>query len=569
MRALVRLVRRAGRVRRDQAGQALALVSGLMLVLTLGGAILVQNFGQQAPIVLNDLIQHQAYRAVQAGLDEYLYKANINADYVICDSANETTGFCPGLNFQSWTAVQGTTGSNGPPSWFYINNPTLNYSTGTVSLVVEGAAGYPHDYGSNYSYDSATITLQPLNNFLLDLLWLNYNQIDPVVISANDPPTCGYYYDVGLESRCEAVDLITGDSLNGNIYVNDSIFTCGNPSFSSVATADPNEIFVKTCAGTPTVSGTETDGAPTETIPQDDSQLTLIAQEGGCLYEGPTTIVLNGSTMNVTSPDTPTGRPSGAVGSSPSNDSINQAGNLSPCMPTTSGGSVALPTNGVVFVENCLSGNSTCSSGTAYNPLSGDGETGATGPSYGDAIVNGSVTGPLTIGAQNNVVIDGNLCYTTGSTCSADSGQSGGPPSSSTDMLGLIAYNYVEVNHPLSGSNNAATCGGSHVAPSCDLSNPDINAAILALNHSFLVNNWASGSPLGSLTVNGSISEDWRGAVGTYSGSTVASGYLKAYSYDSRLKYFAPPYYLSPGTASWGIATYSVSGECSVSCTDP
>ena len=102
--------------RRDESGQALALVSGVMLILILGSALLVQDVGQQTPLVEGDLIQHQAYRALQAGLDEYLYKANVNADYIICNSTNQSTGFCPGLAFGQWISVQGTTSSNGPPS---------------------------------------------------------------------------------------------------------------------------------------------------------------------------------------------------------------------------------------------------------------------------------------------------------------------------------------------------------------------------------------------------------------------------------------------------------------------
>lgn len=565
LQRLARQIRGSRRVRRDQVGQALALVSGVMLILTLGGAILVQSFGEQTPIVQSDLIQHQAYRAVEAGLDEYLYRANVNADYVICNSANDTTGFCPGLNFESWTPVQGTSASSGPPSWFYLNDPSLNYTTGVVSLKVEGAAGYRGDY----SYQTATVNLEPLNNFLLDLLWINFNQIDPAVLDPTGTLSCSYYWKVGIEAGCENVDFITGDTLNGNIYVNDSIFTCGNPSFQSVTTADPNEVFVKECGGTPTVSGTQADNGANEPIPNDDSSLSLIAQEEGCLYEGPTTITLNGANMNVTSPGTPTGLPTGALGTSTSNDSLDQAGNTNPCMPTTSGGSVALPTNGVVYVEDCPSTDSSCT----YNPLSGDGETGATTtPALdGDAIINGTVSGPLTIGTQNNVVIDGNLCYSSGTTCSSVAGATGGPPTSATDMIGLIATNYVELNHPVSGSSDAATCGsyGAPAAPGCDLSDPVVNAAILALNHSFLVNSWSVGHTLGNLYLNGSISEDWRGPVGTSSGTTAVSGYTKVYSYDSRLRYFAPPYYLSPGTASWGIATFTVTGMCTVSCTAP
>ena len=42
-----------------------------------------------------------------------------------------------------------------------------------------------------------------------------------------------------------------------------------------------------------------------------------------------------------------------------------------------------------------------------------------------------------------------------------------------------------------------------------------IDAAILAINHSFIVDNYDCGSPLGTLTVNGAIAQKYRGAVGT------------------------------------------------------
>ncbi len=272
--------RRGGR---EQTGQALALVLGIVVILTLGGTILVQNFEQQSPIVETDLIQHQAYRAVQAGIDEYLYKSNVNSDYIICDSSNQGTGFCPGLTFAQWIPVQGASSNNGPPSWFYFSDPQLSYATGTVSMTVEGASGYPRDY----SYQTATITLQPLNNFLLNVLWINYNQIDPAVLNANNPPNCGYYWQVGIENGCSDVDFVNGDNLDGNLYVNDSIFTCGSPQFQTVHTADPNEQFVKDCGGTPDVTGTQGYGSALENIPQDDSQLALVAAGGRLSVRGP------------------------------------------------------------------------------------------------------------------------------------------------------------------------------------------------------------------------------------------------------------------------------------------
>jgi hypothetical protein len=197
--------------------------------------------------------------------------------------------------------------------------------------------------------------------------------------------------------------------------------------------------------------------------------------------------------------------------------------------------------------------------------MSGDGETGATGPTYGDAIVSGTLTGPLTIGAQNNDIIDGNLCYSSAVSCASQ------PAASAIDVLGLIAYNYVEINHPLSGGSNAKICGtgGAPAAPGCDETNWTVNAVILALNHSFLVNNYSSGAALGTITLNGTVSQNWRGPVGQSSGGSLIHGYTKNYQYDSRLRYFSPPYYLSPGTASWGIASINVSGTCTVTCSAP
>ncbi len=84
--------------------------------------------------------------------------------------------------------------------------------------------------------------------------------------------------------------------------------------------------------------------------------------------------------------------------------------------------------------------------------------------------------GLLTIGTANDIIIDGNLTYsdcTTWATPTAPNAsacQYNG--SGKDDALGLIAYNYVEVNHPIdtsipsgqSGYRNTlsgATCGGS------------------------------------------------------------------------------------------------------------
>ena len=67
------------------------------------------------------------------------------------------------------------------------------------------------------------------------------------------------------------------------------------------------------------------------------------------------------------------------------------------------------------------------------------------------------------------------------------------------------------------------------------------------------------GAPLGNLTVNGVITQEFRGAVGTFSGTppVIQTGYNKNYTYDTRLKYLSPPYFLSPTQSAWQRISYS------------
>ena len=56
---------------------------------------------------------------------------------------------------------------------------------------------------------------------------------------------------------------------------------------------------------------------------------------------------------------------------------------------------------------------------------------------------------------------------------------------------------------------------------------------------------------LGTITLYGAVAQKYRGTVGT-GGST---GYLKAYTYDQRMKYQSPPFFLNPVDSAWQIVT--------------
>jgi hypothetical protein len=138
----------------------------------------------------------------------------------------------------------------------------------------------------------------------------------------------------------------------------------------------------------------------------------------------------------------------------------------------------------------------------------------------------------MTVGSAADIIIDGNL------------------ERAGDHVLGLVATNFVRVKH---GVRNCPVVNGQtqcHV-----MQDVHVEAAILTLAHSFIVDNYSTGGPLGTLKVDGAIAQRFRGAVGTFSSSTgnLSSGYTKDYNYDTRLRYRSPPFFLDPISAAWRI----------------
>jgi hypothetical protein len=173
----------------------------------------------------------------------------------------------------------------------------------------------------------------------------------------------------------------------------------------------------------------------------------------------------------------------------------------------------------------------------AYDPTNVTYSQNAAGYYYGpcgDIYVNGSYTIPLTISAGDNIVIDGNL--TTSLT--------------GTATLGLVANQFVRVMHGVKSGSGCNVDDLTHT-----IANPTIDAGILTLGHSFVVDNYNQGchSNLGTLTVNGAIAQKYRGPVGTGS-STPTTGYSKNYGYDDRLHVLLPPYLFDIVTSAWQLS---------------
>jgi len=213
------------------------------------------------------------------------------------------------------------------------------------------------------------------------------------------------------------------------------------------------------------------------------------------------------------------------------------------------GTSVEFPTNGVIFVSTATSG---C--GVTYTPFTAN--SGYTSDTHcGNVYVSGNYTSSLTIASDNDIIINGNLTTTT---TSGPNGASNAAPSGN-QLLGLVANDFVRVYNsvPLRTGTTSGSCtpNNNPNPPSSGTPVTQIYAAILAVNHSFIVDNYDCGSSLGTLTVWGAIAQLFRGPVGTFDSSgNVATGYTKNYNYDNRLTTTEPPYFLSPDSTAWYVS---------------
>ncbi len=144
--------------------------------------------------------------------------------------------------------------------------------------------------------------------------------------------------------------------------------------------------------------------------------------------------------------------------------------------------------------------------------------------------LKGILKGQMTISAlgssgaaKGNVYIDSSVVYN-----SNPSNTTG-----STDMLGIVCDNNVIVSD---NANNNTAAGVT------------IQASILSRSGGLTAENYNTRPAGGTLTLLGGLQQYQRGPVGTFSGSTIVSGFHKNYRYDTRLMVSSPPLYPSTGT---------------------
>jgi len=513
----------------------------LMAALTL---VAVTAVSGDTHLTVRDARAKQAYEAAKAGIDDYAYRLHANTGYWTSCASNSGDA----VNLQGSTAkklkVPGSTTaeyaiellpstSQSTYTQCSTANPTMSMlqSTdplkGTFRIRSRGYAGS--------SEAKIVATFKPAS--FLDYVYFTQRETsDPhtygstTMIEAAEKQCsktiAGKRYEKEISSGngyCDVIRFVSGDSINGPMHTNDAFVICGSPKLGRSA-ADPIEVsgppkgwfsegeiehndddctgYDKNFAGTLTANSSVLTPPPTNNELNKDAfpQFRFKGQVRICL-SGQSMTVLTYSTENsCEKPITP---------------------------PLYSG---AIPSNGVVYVEGGV-----CES-KKYTPFNVSYALTTENAGCGNAYVQGSYTGQLTIGTYNDIIVTGSICNESCSTTL---------PFKTEGVLGLVANNFVRIYHPTKIESQKCVNDTGALT-----SGVRIDAAILGIAHSFIVDSYNCGKAMGTLTVNGAIAQYYRGAVGTGSGST---GYLKSYNYDSRLKYIQPPSFIAPEKTAWVI----------------
>ena len=505
------------------------IVVGVMAASSLFIAAAFSAANGDLPLTRDSQDRKQAYAAAEAGINFYQYHLNQDPDYwTRCTTVPAPNGTELQPVNQAWNGV----GAD-PRRWRKVPGSGIQYTiellpangnsqctVGNQATMIQASTGGFRIRSTGRPRAGSKLRRTLVSTFrrrsFLDFLYFtDFETVDPLAYSSTNQARaaseCADKYRAGRTDWCSEIQFADADALNGPMHTNDDILTCGTPTFGrgsqdSIEFTGPAPGWANVggsgCGGSPVFLGPVRANVKKLTMPSTNASIQANAQTG-YLFTGTTKIRFNGPPSNNMTVTT-NYRPSTNTGDTPVTK--------------------ALPPNGVIYVKT----GSGC--GTLIPP---SGATYTEPASCGNLYVNGTYSSSMTLAAQNDIIVKPDTTTATSTSLTKASG--------SDHVLGLIANNFVRVYHKVSSD-----CD-DNLAPILD--DVTIDAAILSLAHSFVVDNWSCGNRLGDLTVNGAIAQKYRGAVGT----TAPSGYTKIYNYDDRLRYRSPPYFLEPIAASWGV----------------
>lgn len=619
---VLRKIRRA-----EDEGAALVVVVGSMLVLAMLAMTALAYTLNSQKFARYDQDYSAAMAAAQAGVDDFISRMDRDPLYGdALDCANDAwRGSTSGTNACGWTTstpagwlpVEPGASEANDAHFHYSVDATEKRSKGSVLLTATGRVG------DVYRTIQTTVGKGGSTDYVY---YTDFESADPSNVQAYAPSgatktQCGAggysnakYFWQG-RADCTEITFISDDTLNGAVFTNDSILSSGAKFLAGVETANPNCLNAGAQASSwnsnclrPSSTADFNEIKPRYATPKYlDDNSAAFATNPGCHYFGATRVIFSADgKMTVWNKKSVNGdRAPVAIappgGSSPicgTTDQLNQP----------NGFTVAVPNEMVIYTANSGTANRQCyaeeiggKSGSRL-PLGSYAQTTpaaptASGQQYtydvnlrettkfcgqGNLYAEGILKGRVTLSAEQSIVVTGDLVTASDLV------------TGSTDMLGLVATNSVEVFRPrlaevsstrdclkTGGWNNSCQSWGPwkwsapagdaavtgwpvrYQSPAAPELSPaagiQIQGSIQTLQHSFLVQKYGSSGNAGTLQVRGSIAQRWRGAVGTGSGPGM-TGYKKLYQYDTRLQLDRPPYFPTWANSQWSLR---YSGEIS------
>jgi hypothetical protein len=508
-------------------------MAAVMLVLLATSILAGATFaavGTDIPFARDSQDRKQAYAAAEAGIEYYLYQLTRDNDYwTNCDDVPASDDGepapvnleNPGHHDRKWRELDGTEAQFSIELLPANDAPQCDADEAETTMLQEGSGAFRiRSTGQSRGVKRSIVTTLRRTSFLDYLYFTDYEASDPNSFATTTQQNTARQYCVQYRAArnqhewCRDNVNITfpsWDAIRGPLHTNDDLLTCGTPEFGRADKEDVIEIHGPApggytasddCGGAPVFHGPVRQPAEHLPVPTSNAGLKDAADDD-YVFQGKTKIVFDG-TQNM------------QVTSYPNNN------------PTTT--TMPLPENGVIYVEK----NGTCSLAAPRQidyTVNND---------YGCAIlmVQGTYPKSMTLGSEDDILVDGDLVALTGA----------------KPVLGLIANRFVRVKHDVQGACGHNNDDDDYGLPAHRVKEDyRIEAAMLALKDSFVVDNYQCGGPLGTLTVYGAIAQKFRGPVGTFSGEDLRSGYAKNYEYNDALRYRSPPFFLDPLQAAWRV----------------
>jgi hypothetical protein len=575
--------RRLGLGRADaDRGMAMAvvLIFGMLIMVLAATALTVAVGGLKKADTDQDWAG--ALSAAYAGVEDYQARLSNDTNYYRYGnkdapfSATSPTLVAPttvnpafqlGTAAGSWAEVPS---SGGTASYRYEVDSSAYLASGTMRIRSTGKVG---------AVTRSVVADVRQKGFIDYLYFTDYEDRDPEQ-TGTSPATCRKYVAQGRikTNDCGELAFGSGDVLDGDVHSNDAIRICDAKFLKTVTTSNTalrdGVNYIKRNSNDVLCTGQDFPGSDTQptfrsSIGMPATNLTQKREtrfdlpseilSPGCLYTGPTSIVFGPTPglMTIKSPltkFTQTGGDNDTEGKTP-----DMCGKISD-LKSAGGATVPVLDNNLIYVQDVPGATSNknytstaqvpagkCDANGVGYPRSGETApaedvTGDGACAYdargGDVFVEGIFSGKMTVASKNYMYITGDVKY----------------DNASTDILGLspagTAWIYNPMKKTVSGSIFNQTTTYTPVLPGSATSVRRVDAAIISVDHSLLVQNFDRGGRRGTLNLNGALAQRFRGVV-----SSGSNGYVKNYVYDARLKYLSPPKFISPVTTQYGVTT--------------